>query len=1020
MRPHSPLDPQMLFEKHGAFVRRLAGAMVADEHMAEDLAHDTWAAVVSRPPVGVRDVRAWLSTILQRRVASYRRRVGKGDRVQPVDSESAFADAEDATQQLEYEHVLHAAVRALAEPYRSTVYLRFHEGLPPREIAARSGVPVKTVKTRLSRALAKLRGTLDAEFNDQPDSRTNWRHALAPIGAQGLAATKLVSASPAVHLGSSTSPLLFGMKKLVVVAVLVLASVAWLYQRSSPFDQGLTGRAEGSGSVAMVGEEPPVPGAKLAAPFEGEDPDRVARAPRPAASVGAVAADPGAIIVHVRDARGEAIADRPIVLKVWAWASAGEPALVRRTDGSGRVAFHGLRSSHYVVLDGHGGTEEDFEIEQGETKNLQWTVEGDVLVRGQVLDVRDRPVAGADIWGAASGGSEDPIWHAVRTDIQGRFEVRCSASALLQATAPGLIPSPLRAVGRLPEREPGAREVTLRLEHPGRSLGGRVVDENGDPIQGASVVVLPGGWPDRSDSPGSTPRPTPAYSDAAGWFEYPGGLPEGEHQAVARASGFAAAVTTVVIGQPPVAREFVLHRGVEVSGIVTHPDGRPAPKANVWIAAPESKWQVYGNSFGPSVKGDSEGRFTLRGVPPGEVSVRAQSGWKEALARAVQTMEVRDQSLGGIQLMLDTGRTISGRILDPDGLPISGIVVTARCLWGESNDVTTHADGTYLISALPEPDGGKDEWDVVVRTWTGAGVRLLGSRSRVAPYSENVDFVVERVEETSGSMTGRIVADSEKIPGDVQAFLGEQGSRGSIPIAFDADSGAFSKTTLRPGTYRVRLLRAGVPVVAKSGLVVGPGETIDAGVIRLDDGGSLEVRPALSADLSIDASELDAMFQEAAASVVGPGGNQVWLKWSDGAWRHRGTLEPGLWRVMIFAEQLILPGREVTVEPGALGRFDIDVAPGRRVDVRVEMPVDSAAWSEVKIVIRDGEDRVIYDGPAMPRAALESPTATNVVWTVPMGTIRISVTTDTGVGAEQSVAVPFGDEPVWTLPMTAR
>lgn len=71
MKP--PIDLHQLFETHGVFVSRLARAMVADEHAAEDLALETWAAVVHRPPVGVRNVRAWLATILQRRVGDHRR-----------------------------------------------------------------------------------------------------------------------------------------------------------------------------------------------------------------------------------------------------------------------------------------------------------------------------------------------------------------------------------------------------------------------------------------------------------------------------------------------------------------------------------------------------------------------------------------------------------------------------------------------------------------------------------------------------------------------------------------------------------------------------------------------------------------------------------------------------------------------------------------------------------------------------------------------------------------------------------
>ena len=56
-----------------------------------------------------------------------------------------------------------AAVEALDEPYRTTVRMRWFDGLPPREIAARLGIAPHIVWTRLSRAHARLRETLQEE-----------------------------------------------------------------------------------------------------------------------------------------------------------------------------------------------------------------------------------------------------------------------------------------------------------------------------------------------------------------------------------------------------------------------------------------------------------------------------------------------------------------------------------------------------------------------------------------------------------------------------------------------------------------------------------------------------------------------------------------------------------------------------------------------------------------------------------------------------------------------------------------
>jgi RNA polymerase sigma-70 factor (ECF subfamily) len=51
----------------------------------------------------------------------------------------------------------------LAEPQREVLLLGYFEGLSCTEIAARVGAPVGTVKTRVARALAKLRDALNVD-----------------------------------------------------------------------------------------------------------------------------------------------------------------------------------------------------------------------------------------------------------------------------------------------------------------------------------------------------------------------------------------------------------------------------------------------------------------------------------------------------------------------------------------------------------------------------------------------------------------------------------------------------------------------------------------------------------------------------------------------------------------------------------------------------------------------------------------------------------------------------------------
>src|SRR6185295_7253069 len=72
----------------------------------------------------------------------------------------AVRSTADVVAEAESHKRLVLAVMQLDEPYRSTVLLRWFEDLPPREVAARLGVPVETVRTRLKRAHEALRGRL--------------------------------------------------------------------------------------------------------------------------------------------------------------------------------------------------------------------------------------------------------------------------------------------------------------------------------------------------------------------------------------------------------------------------------------------------------------------------------------------------------------------------------------------------------------------------------------------------------------------------------------------------------------------------------------------------------------------------------------------------------------------------------------------------------------------------------------------------------------------------------------------
>jgi hypothetical protein len=110
-------------------------------------------------------------------------------------------------------------VLALAEPYRTTILLRYFEALELTEVAARMGVPLETVRTRLRRAHERLRGELRREHGPR------WGAFLLPLARCGHADAAAGAAPVRVALGFGGS--LRGAAVLVAVVVGTIAAGAW-------------------------------------------------------------------------------------------------------------------------------------------------------------------------------------------------------------------------------------------------------------------------------------------------------------------------------------------------------------------------------------------------------------------------------------------------------------------------------------------------------------------------------------------------------------------------------------------------------------------------------------------------------------------------------------------------------------------------------------------------------------------------------------------------------------------------
>ena len=114
-----------------------------------------------------------------------------------------------------------------------------------------------------------------------------------------------------------------------------------------------------------------------------------------------------------------------------------------------------------------------------------------------------------------------------------------------------------------------------------------------------------------------------------------------------------------------------------------------------------------------------------------------------------------------------------------------------------------------------------------------------------------------------------------------------------------------------------------------------------------------------------------------------------------------------------------MPTRSITVESGEATQTELAILPGRRVVVQIELPTE-ASWSELRVVIRDASDQQLYDGGIVLRADLDRPSHVSVDRTMPIGMMRVLVSTDTEVSADQSVDVTTWEEPFRNVQVIAR
>jgi len=603
MDPRTTPGPAALLGE-ADFVRALARSLLADAAAADDVAQEVLVAGLGRGPEQAGALRAWLASAVRKLV--HLRRRGEARRAAREERAARLERLPSTAEVVEREALRAAVVRAvlaLDEPYRTVILLRFYEGVPPRAIAARLGVPVETVQTRTKRALARLRARLDREHGP----RAAWAALLLPLAHSGPALR-----GPAHSPSSRPSWMPMLAPKLLLFSLpLVFLGLRWLPAR---------------------GAGPAVTEPALA------EPARAARAaaPEPTSAIGH--REPAAVATPRAQGNGDATLSLTITWHDGTPAAgiqvrvsdAGRPtyaALEGRTDAAGAVRFTALRAGKASVHVDRKPRADVATLSAGQETRLALQIPRGFDLEGLVRDAAGAPVAGATIW---MGRSDPPYFPVATSAADGSFRVRSlQARVGLCARKDGHAPSLARSF-----RHPDGSVVqeTFELRGPGAAVSGVVRDAAGEPLADA-LVLLDGQGMLREEDPllppgvtagiayaidsvrGAHAGPQTVRTDGAGRFALgglrPGRVPLG---VIARGHAPWRGALEVAAGASGTT-EIRLARGWSLAGQLLDADGNPAAGRLIVHSAPVP------GLLCPMLEVGPDGAFALVDLPPGQLSV---------------------------------------------------------------------------------------------------------------------------------------------------------------------------------------------------------------------------------------------------------------------------------------------------------------------------------------------------------------------------------------------------------------
>jgi uncharacterized GH25 family protein len=412
-------------------------------------------------------------------------------------------------------------------------------------------------------------------------------------------------------------------------------------------------------------------------------------------------------------------------------------------------------------------------------------------IEGRVTDSRGRAIEGAEVlsYGETSGFGGDSMAMLdeeapLRTGSDGSFRIERLESGKRYALT-------VRHAGYVEASVPGVpaptlEPLTIELK-AARSLSGRVLGPEGEPVEGATVFWF---------QDGNVSFDSAVKSDADGKFRITG-FPPGTLMLEAMAEGYAnRRIEGIEIpgDKDPEDLQITLQRAITLDVRVLNAEGEPVPGVSVSMQPVEpipveDRRMVLLHGLDPD-RTDAAGRCRLTVPNPGNYWVLA-SRQGEPVRNQVEVHE----GSNAVEIRLPAITEISGRVVDGNGAPVARAAVNLR-----QNEALqrrwTSADGTFVFSDVAD---GEYRVAAVQEKLASEEVGVTVAGRPV----QGIELRLDR-ERPGATLTGHVLGlPPEELSGLLVRAFGQ--SEMANPVPADRE-GAYRFERLTPGTWRIEAM----------------------------------------------------------------------------------------------------------------------------------------------------------------------------------------------------------------------